>query len=260
MTGERLPFAGVMPPCGHVHRSCAISCQKGPRAGEPCLGSCELAPYEPGSTIFIPELVMVMPERPPTDEEIGYAELCDAIIQGGRGAIIPPAFIPAVVEAEVVQPKKHINVRAKGQRGEREVVKILQEIVDEVRGRYQFPQLVLQRNALQSHLGGADLHGLEGFAVEVKFVEEPNIKAWWRQATQQAEALSTSTGRDHVPVLFYRSSGIPWTVKFRACVSTPGDRDQIELDVSTDLDEFLDWFTDAYDESLHIGETLSRFK
>lgn len=150
----------------------------------------------------------------------------------------------------IQKPGPKINVRAKGQRGEREVVKLLQAVVDVVRRRKSLPPIVLQRNTLQAHLGGEDLMGLDGFAVEVKFQENENVPAWWRQAISQAVKRSQVTGQPHVPILFWRASRSKWSVRFRAYVNTPGDRDQIEMDLETSVEEFIEWFGNAYDEKL----------
>jgi hypothetical protein len=158
---------------------------------------------------------------------------------------LPPQFAaPPEVQITDVPKKPRINVRQKGQRGEREVVKLLQDVVDRVRARYAAEPIVLQRNALQAHLGGADLHGLDGFSVEVKFCEQENLGSWWRQTIRQAEKM------DGVPVLFYRATRQPWSVKFRAYVQTPLDRELVEMDVETTLEDFLDWFEFAYDERM----------
>lgn len=159
---------------------------------------------------------------------------------------LPP---PPVLASDLATSpiKQRINVRAKGQRGERQVVQLLQAVVDKIRAKYHAEPLTLQRNALQAHLGGADLHGLQGFAVEVKHVEVEAVSQWWKQTVRQAEQLATH-GTPHVPVLFYRASHKPWRVKFRAYVQTPRDRDLIELDIETELADFLEWFENAYDE------------
>src|SRR5436190_7891463 len=170
---------------GIIHPHCLNQCQKLAKTGGACVGACELNTYLQGQMygvdLPIPAAVSVNP---------------------------PPATI-VVID----QTKPRINVRSKGQRGEREVVKILQDVVDLVRARYGAEPLVLQRNALQSHLGGCDLHGLDGFAVEVKFVEVEAVGQWWAQAIRQAEKLSQKDRTEVIPILFYRASRRPWAVK-----------------------------------------------
>lgn len=153
-----------------------------------------------------------------------------------------PVACPAPVPVPVAPPKRKINARSKGQRGEREIVDLLQEVVDTTRTRHKLEPIVLQRNTLQAHLGGCDLHGLEGFSVEVKFQEIDYNSAWWAQAVRQA-------GATKIPILFYRRSRQAWTVKFRAYVNTPKDRDQIEIDITCNEVDFISWFKEALDEA-----------
>lgn len=149
------------------------------------------------------------------------------------------------VEKIAQDAKKRINVRAKGQRGEREVVKLLQAVVDVVRTRRGLPSLLLQRNTLQSDKGGEDIAGLKGFAIEVKWQESMTpFNQWWNQCLRQAERCQG------VPILFYRASHQPWKVKMRAFVLTPTDRDSVEMDMQISVEDFIEWFGDAYDASL----------
>ena len=92
--------------------------------------------------------------------------------------------------------------REKGKRGEREVARIIQDVVNDVFGE-NAPRI--QRNTLQSDKGGFDLVGLEDFAIEVKRHEKLNVKAWWKQTVRQA-------GKDKIPVLFYRQNNTPWNI------------------------------------------------
>lgn len=94
--------------------------------------------------------------------------------------------------------------RNKGKRGEREVIKILQPIYDEIFGEGEF---LLKRNTMQADKGGFDIEGIDDFAIEVKRQERLNLKAWWRQTVDQA-------GKYKFPVLFYRRNGEPWSVKY----------------------------------------------
>ena len=101
-----------------------------------------------------------------------------------------------------------INARSKGQRGEREIIDLLQPHINEVSAYNQVPPPFLQRNQMQSHQGGYDIVGLPMFAFEVKRVENETpgaIAGWWAQCVRQAKA-----GEE--PVLFYRRNGGKWTV------------------------------------------------
>jgi|TARA_Y100000310_G_scaffold64720_1_gene60227 Holliday junction resolvase len=84
--------------------------------------------------------------------------------------------------------------RQKGQRGEREVCKLL---ADKLGGEYK-------RNLMQTQDGGYDVLGLEGYAIEVKFQEKLQIEKWWEQTVDQANGK--------IPVLFFRRSREDWRV------------------------------------------------
>ena len=92
-----------------------------------------------------------------------------------------------------------LRSRNKGKRGEREVVKILQQIVGD--------QGEISRAA--TGYTGYDIKGLDWLAIEVKFQETLNVNAWWQQTLDQAKDAELT------PVLFYRKSRQPWTVRTR---------------------------------------------
>ena len=85
--------------------------------------------------------------------------------------------------------------RQKGQRGEREICKILTE---KLGGEFK-------RNLMQTAEGGYDVLGLKGWAIEVKFQEKLQLENWWKQTVEQA-------GTDKKPVLFFRRSREDWRV------------------------------------------------
>lgn len=95
--------------------------------------------------------------------------------------------------------------RNKGKRGEREVIDILQPVVNKVFAELGGEAPRLQRNTLQSDRGGYDLVGLAWFAPEVKRQESSGVSAWWAQCKAQAKPGQT-------PVLFYRKNGARWRV------------------------------------------------
>lgn len=156
-------------------------------------------------------------------------------------ASLPVAAPVALAPPAAMMPRR-INARSKGQRGEREVIDLLQERVNHIRSIYALEPVLLQRNTLQAHVGGEDIHGLAPFSVEVKFQESEYQAAWWDQCIRQA-------GDTLTPILFYRRSRMPWTVKLRAYLNTPGDRDQVCMDIVTTLPYFMAWFEEAYDEA-----------
>jgi hypothetical protein len=123
--------------------------------------------------------------------------------------------------------------RNKGARGEREVIRMLQPIVDTVCDDCGVGRIVLQRNLLQAHSGGHDLFGLEWLSLEVKRQERENVGKWWRQTLRQAQSWQT-------PVLIYRSNYQPWKVRMVARVRV--GRKHIRMPVDISLKAFLLYF------------------
>ena len=123
--------------------------------------------------------------------------------------------------------------RNKGQRGEREVAKLLQPIVDKVYSAIGKEIPVLGRNLQQSRDGGFDLSGLDWIAIEVKFQESFNLLGWWVQTTQQA-------GEHRVPVLFYRKRHHKWRIRMMG--DLPIGIAGVGALVDIDLNTFLQWF------------------
>lgn len=102
-----------------------------------------------------------------------------------------------------------INIRAKGQNGEREVANMLNARVllacDATKQpRPQKP--VIQRNQNQSAVGGSDLTNPFGIAFEIKRQENLSVNSGWAQCTAAAEP------NGFLPVLIYRASRQPWRV------------------------------------------------
>lgn len=132
------------------------------------------------------------------------------------------------LKSEVLTFHIEINSRTKGQTGEREIIKLLQPIINRVYddARQYAPQL--QRNTLQSHTGGFDIVGIETLAIEVKRAEKLLLSDWWKQTVRQA--------KDKEPVLIYRQNRQKWRVRMLKEV----DRVNMIIDVS--IDDFLTWF------------------
>lgn len=126
-----------------------------------------------------------------------------------------------------------INSRAKGQRGEREIIDLLQPIVDMVTFDKGKKSMLLQRNQTQSDRGGYDIVGLPWFAPEVKWCEQPNVKDWWRQCTAQAK-------EGQIPVLFHKSNNNPWKVVMYGGIGQ--DAVWCDATVTVDIARFLVWF------------------
>ena len=97
--------------------------------------------------------------------------------------------------------------RDKGARGEREVIDLLQPIVDNA---YRLagvaaPQLK-RTSSMQADGGGCDVHGIDWLALEVKRCETLQLDAWWRQCLQQAKP-------GQMPVLIYRQNSKQWRAR-----------------------------------------------
>lgn len=94
--------------------------------------------------------------------------------------------------------------RIKGQRSEREVLRLLGAELG----------LMLTRNLTQTREGGADCLGVKGFAIEVKRQERLSRPAWWRQACEQADRVGAE------PMLLYRRNREQW----QAFIHTTGGK------------------------------------
>ena len=127
--------------------------------------------------------------------------------------------------------------RNKGQRGEREVIALLQPVIDKAYGEAGMEAPVLKRNLMQTQDGGFDIVGLNWMALEVKYQEAENLTAWWAQATRQAMVKGTLV-KD--PVLIWRKNGAKWRVKMLAPVAI-GDRVKVRMPVVISVEDFLVW-------------------
>ena len=136
-------------------------------------------------------------------------------------------------EIETMSDKPKINSRSKGQRGEREVVKLLQAACDEVYSHYGLTAPFIERNQNQTNEGGYDLIGLPFLAPEVKMCERFQLDKWWEQCEGQAT-------KGELPVLFYRKSRVKWRVRmYGFFVVDKHNRRKYVADIS--IDDFLDW-------------------
>jgi hypothetical protein len=81
--------------------------------------------------------------------------------------------------------------RDKGGGGEREALRLLEELFD-------LPKHTLKRNQSQTAFGGADCIDLPYFALEVKRCATLDFNQWWNQTLNQAEK------HKRLPLLLYR--------------------------------------------------------
>lgn len=131
--------------------------------------------------------------------------------------------------------------RNKGKAGEREVIQMLQPVVNQVFPLFDQDVPRLQRNLLQSDGGGSDIHGLEWMALEVKRDEGMSVNAMWAQTVRQA-------GKRRIPILFYRKNNQPWRVVMFGLLGTPSAGRTCR--VTVDVEDFLAWFRIKLTEEL----------
>lgn len=142
------------------------------------------------------------------------------------------------------QQKRSANGRKsrnKGKTGEREVIAMLQPVVNQIYPLFDEDPPRLQRNTLQSDGGGSDIHGLEWMALEVKYHKDEAINTWWAQTVRQA-------GKRRVPILFYRTNGRKWKVVMFGLLGTPSAGRTCR--VTVDVEDFLAWFRIKLTEEL----------
>ena len=125
--------------------------------------------------------------------------------------------------------------RNKGARGEREVIALLQPIVDRVCTDCGHPRFVLRRNADQRYAAKQyDVIGLPWIALEVKRVENLSGRgSWWKQVLEATLEFQT-------PVLAYRKNHAPWTFRLRVPVRC--GLKHLVLTTEMAEREFLFWF------------------
>lgn len=100
-----------------------------------------------------------------------------------------------------------INIRQKGATAEQDIALELNAIICGVHMELGIPvptKPIVQRNQMQSAVGGKDLVGTFGLAIEVKRQESLSIGSWWEQCTKSAKDLN------EVPVLLFRQSKQKW--------------------------------------------------
>lgn len=133
-----------------------------------------------------------------------------------------------------------LNVRTKGQEGEREIARKLNAIVEEVRADLllsPLPEPAFQRNQNQTAVGGDDLSNGFGLSIEVKRQEALSVGAWWRQCCESA------VRNNMVPILMFRQNRKPWRVIMYGSyplVDNTGPVLRLRSEIT--LEGFLDWF------------------
>jgi hypothetical protein len=139
-----------------------------------------------------------------------------------------------------------INVRTKGKVAELEVIRLLRDTMLKVEA-WLPPDLPrhahrLQRNSLQSAQGGFDVAGLPGIALEIKRCETLAIEAWWRQCIEQA----TKAPGCPMPVLVWRQSRMPWTVRSWVQITDGAGTYEFVIAQYPLQPAFLNWYAKFY--------------
>lgn len=141
-----------------------------------------------------------------------------------------------------------INIRQKGAEGERQVIKMLTPIIQDVMRALEFPEdkiaaalKSVQRNQNQSAVGGNDLSNTFGLSIEVKRQEQLAINTWWAQCEAAAQR------NDELPVLIFKQNNKPWrfiTWGFLHCPGTEGGWTSVRARVEFNEETFKKWFTE----------------
>lgn len=139
-----------------------------------------------------------------------------------------------------------IDVRQKGAEGERQVIKMLTPIIQEVMREMEYPQekidaalKMVQRNQNQSAVGGNDLSNTFGMSIEVKRQEALSINTWWKQCEVAAAR------NNELPVLIFKQNNKPWrfiTLGFLHAPGPNGGWTSVKARVEFDEPTFKSWF------------------
>lgn len=147
-----------------------------------------------------------------------------------------------------------INIRQKGQEGEREIQRALEPIVRRVMeaGGYALPDKpIIQRNQNQSAVGGSDLSNTFGMCIEVKRQEQLSINTWWKQCTDAAK------DNGETPVLLYRQNGKKWRCVVMVGLPLPARTTPLDsllmFRAELSWDDFLAWFEQWVQRQLVLG-------
>lgn len=131
-----------------------------------------------------------------------------------------------------------INIRQKGQEGEREIQRALEPIVRKLLLEGGYPvsdKAIIQRNQNQSSVGGSDLSNTFGLAIEVKRQEALSINTWWKQCVTSAEP------NKEVPVLLYRQNGKKWKCVMLVWLTLPNNQ-AMQFKAELSYEDFLIFF------------------
>lgn len=148
-----------------------------------------------------------------------------------------------------------IDVRAKGQQGEREIADMLNYGIYSAMKRMGYPESdclrgmrTVQRNQMQSAVGGNDLTNCFGLSIEVKRQETLAVPQWWKQT------VAAASRNGEVPVLIYRQNRKAWHVRTRMWLPLdPLGGAQVAVIAETDIGSFAQWFGLWVEKALKNG-------
>jgi hypothetical protein len=143
-----------------------------------------------------------------------------------------------------------IHVVNKGKTGEREVadamnycIYLAMQDLGHSKEECLKGMCTIQRNQIQTAIGGSDLINCYGLSIEVKRQEVLNVNTWWKQCEASAKKDNA------IPVLIYRQNKKPWHVRTYVWVPLP-DNHQIQIIAEIDWVSFKLWFTNWVKVSL----------
>ena len=135
-----------------------------------------------------------------------------------------------------------IHIVNKGKTGEREVADAMNYCVYLAMQELGYPadeclkgMSYIQRNQIQTAIGGCDLVNCFGLSIEVKRQETLDLNSWWKQCEASAKRDNT------IPVLIYRQNKKPWRVRTYVWIPLP-DGHQMQGFAEFDWNTFRTWF------------------
>lgn len=151
-----------------------------------------------------------------------------------------------------------VNIRQKGQNGEREIATIMNGIIILTMRKLGYPEGTIlkaanavQRNQNQSAVGGNDLSNTFGLSIEVKRQEALSINTWWNQCVAAAQR------NDEVPVLLFKQNHKPWRCITWGEIKLPDNNTRIfKARVEMSYEDFQRWFGEWVEMKFRMGEGL----
>lgn len=150
-----------------------------------------------------------------------------------------------------------MNIRQKGQTGEREVALLLNGLIMRAMRELGFPEekirqaaTTVQRNQNQSAVGGNDLTNTLGLSIEVKRQEQLSVNTWWKQCLAAAER------NNEIPVLIYRQNKQAWRVVMPGKIELAGATGFYSCRVEITYEDFQEFWIRWVKLKLMQGELV----